>query len=295
MGPGEAQPGGELRLPVAVHVPPELVRQCPGVRPRVLYGGDRLIPELQRFPSSGALPVTGGGGFRQAEAELMAVPHQRRPQADHLLAELRQGLQQAGPLVVIPEDAGFLLPCPLIPCQGGGVPGAELAEGGIQEAPPGGGPLPDEEKVLRLEQHRVVHVSQGRVGLYGDLVDGELPPLPPEQIRLDLKLPVPGIDPGQQPGGVRLEADHLPVRPGPGGLSPGEVDQGLQQVRLPLGVFAADHIAPGIEVRGLPDVIPEALQLQAVNPHSGPPGFLQRRPPCPRGGFSSPAGGRAPR
>ena len=223
----------------------------------------------------------------------MAVPHQRRPQADHLLAELRQGLQQAGPLVVIPEDAGFLLPCPLIPRQGGGVPGPELAQGGIQEAPPGGGPLPDQGEVLRLEKHGAVHLPQGGAGFDGNLVHGDAPPPAPEEARLDPEFPFPGFHPEQKPGGVRLEADHLPVRPGPGGLSPGEVDQGLQQVRLPLGVFAADHIAPGIEVRGLPDVIPEALQLQAVNPHSGPPGFLQRRPPCPRGGFSSPAGGRA--
>ena len=276
-------------------MPPELFRQNPDLRPRVLYGGDRLIPELQRFPSPGAFPVAGGGGFRQAEAELVAVPHQRRPQADHLLAELRQGLQQAGPLVVIPEDAGFLLPCPLVPRQGGGVPGPELAQGGIQEAPPGGGPLPDEEKILRLEQHRVVHVSQGRVGLYGDLVDGELPPPPPEQIRLDLKLPVPGIDPGQQPGGFLLKADHLPVRPRPWGLPPGEVGDGLQKVRLSLGVLTANNVAPGVEVRRLAGVVPKALQFQAVNLHRLRSALLRRRKPCRRAGFSFPAGRRAPR
>ena len=276
-------------------MPPELVRQCPGVRPRVLHGGNRLIPELQRLFPAGTFPVVQGRCLRQAEAELVPVLDQHGPQADHLLVELRQGGKQVRPLANVPENPGFLLPGPLVARQGGGVPGAELAEGGIQEAPPGGGPLPDQGEVLRLEKHGAVHLPQGGAGFDGNLVHGDAPPPAPEEARLDPEFPFPGFHPEQKPGGVRLEADHLPVRPGPGGLSPGEVDQGLQQVRLPLGVFAADHIAPGIEVRGLPDVIPEALQLQAVNPHSGPPGFLQRRPPCPRGGFSSPAGGRAPR
>ena len=65
MGPGQAQPGGQLRFPVALHVPPEAVRQRAGLRTGVLYGGDRLIVKLQPFPSAGALPVMDGGSSRQ--------------------------------------------------------------------------------------------------------------------------------------------------------------------------------------------------------------------------------------
>ena len=208
-----------------------------------------------------------GGVFRQAQAELVAVGNQDRAKAYHLFVELRQSRKQIRPLTEIPKNPGLLLPGPLIGRQGGGIPGPELAERRVHKPPAGGGPLPDEVEILRLKKHCVIHLRQCGVGFHGNLIHRDLSPMAPEEIRLYLEHPFPRLHPGRQPGGDFLKANDLPVRPGPGRPSPGEVDNCLQEIGFPLGVFPADDIAPGVELRGLLAVVPKAFQLQTVNPH----------------------------
>ena len=81
------------------------------------------------------------------------MDHQR-PGLGHAQAEIVQGLKEGGIFRPVPQNAGLVLVEAVILPQGLGVPGPQLADGQIQEFPPGGRPLPDEVQVLRAEQHR---------------------------------------------------------------------------------------------------------------------------------------------
>ena len=214
---------------------------------------------------------------------------EHRAESDQLLVELRQHLQKVRPLLAVPQDPGLVVQGPAVRGQGGGIPGPQLAQRRVHELPPGGGPLPDQKQIVGAEEHRVIHLAQGG-GVFGCyLVDGELSPLSPVQLRPDPEFPLPGQDAGLQQGRGGVEGDHLPVRSGPGGFSTGEVDNGLQQVGLALGVLPEDHVAVRVEVHQRLPIVAKIPQLQALKPHRPPysvrPGSTRRLP----GGSSCPA------
>ena len=92
-----------------------------------------------------------GGILLQPPGELIPVMNQHRPMPDHLLIEFRKRLQQSGAFLRIPEYPDFLLLGPGIAGEGRGISGTELAQGVIQEPPPGGGALPYQKQVFRPE------------------------------------------------------------------------------------------------------------------------------------------------
>ena len=256
---------------------------------RIRDGGDGLVSDLQLFPSAGALPVVAGGVAVQRLGELLAVVDQNCPEADHPLVEVRQQLQEIRPLVAVPQDAGLVLIEPVILRQGGRVPGPQLAEGRVHEPPAGGGALPDEIQVVRTEEHGVVHLAQGSVVFCRHLIHPQFPPPVPIQLHPGPELPVPGEDPALQNGGGGVKADHLPVRPGPGGLPTGEIDDGLQQVGLALGVLPEDHVAGRVKGDLLMLVVAELLESQLKNLHRTPCNGFPERPRRPPGGSFCPA------
>ena len=128
-------------------------------------------------------------------------------------------------------------------------------------------PRPDQGQVLWAEQHRLQHFRQGG-GVFGlHLVDENPPPRPPEELQLYGKVPPPALHQGGNVSTVPLEADELPVPPGPVGAGGGEEGNRLQQIRLALGVFAKDDVALWVEVRAEAFVVAPALQGDGPEVH----------------------------
>ena len=192
------------------------------------------------------------------------VMDHQRPGLGHAQAEVVQGLKEGGILRPVPQDAGLVLIEAVVLPQGLGVSGPQLADGQIQELPPGGRPLPDQVQVLRAEQHRGQNARELPGGLQPHPVGVELPAFPPVQLGLQGEGPAPAVHCPLQKGPVDVQHDHLPVVPGPVGLGGGQIGDGLQQVGLALGVLPVDQIHPGVEVRLEVDIVPKKIQLQSV-------------------------------
>ena len=126
MGPGEAQPGCPLRRLVPLHMLPQLPSHHRQVPQGVRDGGYRLITDLQRLLSAGALPVVDRRILSQGLGKLGPVMDQNGAEAHHLLVEIRQGGQQVRPLFAVPEDAGLVLVEPVVLRERRGIPGAKL-------------------------------------------------------------------------------------------------------------------------------------------------------------------------
>ena len=217
------------------------------------------------------------------------IADQHRPHLAQPVVEVRQGVQQLGIFVAVPQDPGLVVIQPPVFRQGLGIPGPQLAQGLVHEPPPGRRPLPDEKQVLRGEKHRVQHLGQVAAVSGSHAVDGHPPPSAPVQENFRFKLPLPGLNMPHQPGPVPVKADELPVRVGPGTAAAGQVHDGLQQVGLSLGIFAVYDVAASVEGQLLAVVIAEALQQQAVNLHTARRSSAPGRPPHRRGGASFPA------
>ena len=258
----------------------------------VVNGADRLISQLQLLPLAGALVVGLRRILRQRPAVTGPVVDQHRSHLTQPPVEVRQGGQQLGVVAAVPENAGLVLIEPVVFRQCLPVPGPQLAEGQVHEPTAGGSPLPDEHQILRGEEHGVQHVGEGGVVLGGNAVDTGLTAAATEQLHLRAELPVPCKHLPQDVGLVPVEADELPVRSGPWRLAAGEIDHGLQQIRLALSILAVDDVAAVVEGQGLPVVVAEALQRQGVNPHSARRSAGPQPPRRRLGGAFFPAGCR---
>ncbi|CAN4012763.1 DUF1836 domain-containing protein, partial [Dysosmobacter welbionis] len=192
------------------------------LRRRVRDGGNSLIGDLQALPSAGALPMVASGIAVQRLRELPAVVDQHCAETNHPFVKVRQQLQEIRPLLTVPQNAGLVVIEPMVLRQSGRVSRPQLAECGVHEAPPGGGPLPDQIQVIRAEEYGVVYLTQGGAVFGRHLIHPHLPPPVPVQLHPGAELPVSGGDPGFQHSGGRIEGNHLPVRPGPGGFPAGE-------------------------------------------------------------------------
>ena len=217
------------------------------------------------------------------------VADQNCPHLAQPVVEVRQGVQQLGIFVAVPQDPGLLVIQPPVFRQGLGIPGPQLAQGLVHEPPPGRRPLPDKKQILRGEKHRVQHLGQVAAVSGGHAVDGHPPPSAPVQENFRFKLPFPGLNMPHKASPVPVKADELPVRVGPGTAAAGQVHDGLQQVGLSLGIFAVYDVAASVEGQLLAVVIAEAFQQQAVNLHTARRSAAPGPPPRRRGGASFPA------
>lgn len=101
-----------------------------------------------------------GGVLPQLFAEGRTVADQHRAHLNEPVVELRQGVQQAGKVLAVPEDTGLVLVQAAVLRQRLGVPGPQLAQGQIHEPSPCRRAVPDEKQILRREKHRVQHVRE---------------------------------------------------------------------------------------------------------------------------------------
>lgn len=201
-----------------------------------------------------------GGVLPQLFAEGRPVADQHRAHLNEPMVELRQGVQQAGKVLAVPEDTGLVLVQAAVLRQRLGVPGPQLAQGQIHELSPCRRAVPDEKQILRREKHRVQHVRESGGVFCGHTVNGHLPLFAPVQLDTGHKVPVTGQDAALQHRAGRVEADQLPFRVGAGRLAAGEIDHRFQKVGLALCVFAVDHVAVGVEGQALAVVVAKARQ-----------------------------------
>ena len=105
-----------------------------------------------------------------------AVADNRRAATYHLFGEGGQGFEQSGVLFGVAQDSAFARQGVLIIGEGGGVAGANLAEGGVEEAAAFGGGVADDAQILRAEQDGVEHAAQVGGRPRRDAVHGHFPP-----------------------------------------------------------------------------------------------------------------------
>ena len=105
--------------------------------------------------------MVAGGIALQRLRELPAVVDQHCAETNHPFVKVRQQLQEIRPLLTVPQNAGLVVIEPVVLRQSGRVSRPQLAECGVHEAPPGGGPLPDQIQVVRAEEYGVVYLTQG--------------------------------------------------------------------------------------------------------------------------------------
>lgn len=170
-----------------------------------------------------------------------------------------------------------------------GVAWPQLAQGLIHEPPPFRRSRPDEEQILRAEEHSVQHVGQRRVGPGRHAVHRHPPPFFPKKLYLRGELPLTGINMSRDGGVLPLEADELPVPVGTGTSAAGQVYHRLQQVGLALSVLAVDDVAALIQLQRLTPIVAEAVQRQSIDPHTSPCSAFPESTHRPRGGASCPA------
>ena len=109
VGAGQALPGLQLRLFVALLVGEQLGENLPRAPLRIGDGGHRLVPEIQVLPPAGEVPVDGGRHLPQAFDEVGPVVDEQGAGLGHAQIELIQGVQQGRVLLPVPEDAGQVL------------------------------------------------------------------------------------------------------------------------------------------------------------------------------------------
>ena len=97
--------------------------------------------------------------------------------------------------------------------------------------------------------------------------EDHFPALAAGQLDLHGKVAAAGKDAAGEPCRVGVKGDHLLLRAGAGRLGAGEVDGGLEQVRLALRVLADDDVDRGIEGHALVRVVAEMLQRDGVKSH----------------------------
>ena len=144
---------------------------------------------------------------------------------------------------------------------------AELGEREVHEAPPCRGAVADEQEIVGAEIDGIQHAREVARALAGDLIDAHFPALAAGQLNLHGKVAAAGKDAAGEPCRVGVKGDHLLLRAGAGRLGAGEVDGGLEQVRLALRVLADDDVDRGIECHALVRVVAEMLQRDGVKSH----------------------------
>ena len=125
----------------------------------------------------------------------------------------------------------------------------------------------DEQEIVGAEIDGVQHTRKIARALAGDLIDAHFPALAAGQLDLHGKVAAAGKDAAGEPCRVGFKGDHLLLRAGTGRLGAGEVDGGLEQVRLALRVLADDDVDRGIEGHALVRVVAEMLQRDGVKSH----------------------------
>jgi len=117
---------------------------------------------------------------------------------------------------------------------------------------------------LPYGQQRRLEIARA---LAGDLIDAHFQALAAGQLDLHGKVAAAGKDAADEPCRVGFKGDHLLLRAGTGRLGAGEVDGGLEQIRLALRVLADDDVDRGIEGHALVRVVAEMLQRDGFKSH----------------------------
>ena len=156
---------------------------------------------------------------------------------------------------------------PVVLAQRLGVPGAELADGLIQEGPPLGGAGPDEGQVFRAEKDGLDHAGEFGGGLCLDVVDEELSSGAPDELGFQKKFPSSAFHLGGDRCPVFLEGDEFLVSPGPVGAGAGQEADGFQEIGFSLGVFSPDDVHPGGEGGGEGLVVAKPVQGDGADGH----------------------------
>ena len=267
MGPGQTLPGIQLRLPVPLLMVQQHGQQLPGGLQRVVHRGHRLILKPQLLPPAGKVGMDGGGVLPQPLHKVGPVVNEDGPGLSHAQVKVVQSLEQGWIFRPVPQNPGLVLVEAVIFRQRGGIPGPQLADGAVQKLPPGRAPLPDEIQILGAEEDGIENPAELPGGLEPHPVGMELPPLAPEELGLQGKVPVPALNLPLEEGGVHAHHDKLPVVPGPVGPGGGQVGDGLQQIGLALGVVPVDEVHPWVEGGLQMGVVTEKVKLQALEPH----------------------------
>ena len=202
-------------------------------------------PVFQRegFFSAGEIAVAQPGGLVQRLDVAGAVMDDPGAQPGHALVILRQDLQKPRLEHMILQDPPLALQAAAVFQQRERVGRPELAQGMVDEPAPGLGSCAQHLQILRAEQHRGKQACQIGARLLFHAAHIELPgppggedhrpqalgPLFVKQLRLQI-------------GKFRAEAHQLRLGSGAEALPLTEIDDGFQEIRFPLGVFAHQQI-----------------------------------------------------
>ena len=267
MGAGEAKTRGKLGVIVVALVRHELLKDCLLRRHRVGDGADGPVRERQLLPPAGAFAVGARGIVREELTEAGAVIDEHRAALRHAEVEIGERVEQRGVLLRVAQDARLVVVEAVILAQRRVVARAELGEREVHEAPPCRGAVADEQEIVGAEIDGIQHAREITRALAGDLIDAHFPALAAGQLNLHGKVAAAGKDAAGEPCRVGVKGDHLLLRAGAGRLGAGEIDGGLEQVRLALRVLADDDVDRGIEGHALVRVVAEMLQRDGVKSH----------------------------
>ena len=239
----------------------ELLKDCLLRRHRIGDGADGPVRERQLLPPSGAFAVGARGIVREELTEAGAIIDKHRAALRHAEVEIGERVEQRGVLLRVAQDARLVVVEAVILAQRRVVARAELGEREIHEAPPCRGAVADEQEIVGAEIDGVQHTREIARALAGDLIDAHFPALAAGQLNLHGKVAA------GEPCRVGFKGDHLLLRAGTGRLGAGEVDSGLEQIRLALRVLADNDVDRGIEGHALVRVVAEMLQRDGVKSH----------------------------
>ena len=148
------------------------------------------------------------------------------------------------------------------------VAGPELTQSVVEQLSPLRRSLFEDGKILRAEQDRIQNAVQILAGGLFHAGEKELAgPSAREHDRFQTLLPIIGENPCLQGGEFRPEADQLGLLAGAEGRAAAEVADGLQQIRLALGVLTHEEIDSRVKFDGLILVVAEARQTQIEQLH----------------------------
>ena len=269
MRAGQALRALELCAGVAALMLLQLGAECLGRGKGVRHSRDRAVGQLERLAVAGKFAVIACGLLRQRLDIAGAVRNDERARLGHAEVILRQDLQEGRVVIALAQQGGLLVEQAAVFGQRGLVIRAELADDAVHQSAAAGRALFEDHKVLRAEQHARKHAGQG--GAAALLYPGE-PQLarPPagKQHGAQLACALLRLHLRAQLRKVCAEADELRLAAGAERAARGEIADGLEQVRLAVGVPADEEIHAWDELRLRILVIPEAAQAEAVNLHA---------------------------